>query len=917
MPFEGQVQTKGDKKRVFTGGQWVEVEKIQTNKKTGERRAMANGQSISIPPKQAAPAPAPEMGIQQQAMQSPRGSLLNTAKLEEIRKDAANIPTSDRITMEQSHALPEYVPTEFKPTLAQTFLYEEDQAKMLVENNPGSESFRDAEGNIIWQDAEGKQHRLNAEGFSMGDVMGVAGDIGGVVGIGRMLKGLGGPVGKTFEKYAQTARGQAAGATAYSAGKDVAGNELTNETGVDRLPDISRSLTEGGFAGGAQRIISDFVAKPLSRWWDKKTLTNEIRKGLDSTPAGQLADTARIAMEKADIPTQGMSTAEIEAVNNALLDFPNLSGAELGRAISQQGVGGFNPSVGSVTQDPGYLYDQNMMRTSQGTPESRAAVTEQTIEGPADYVEGTVNPLDQPHPLEDTQRVLAEQRKGQYEDFSGVKQPDGTVVGGRFKDDRAVAREYELLPEQNQSIRDEVFDVVRDVEDVQVASDLAGHKPNIEPPEMGALPNPPKPRKPPKGRRPPKQKLPPKSLQVIGKEDKLAEWREIEGRQYKLKMNEYTDERAIQMREFEAEEAARMGEYETNVRQMTGDHEAALKRFEDEPPVPERVGGRAPAADYGADKNASPADWLNWAERMSSDRTQVGGQAAAKAVRDKLSDMARKEALDGVDGGVLDYIQTHSEYGDMIQEWSPDRLVGEITEKAASGSERLAVEPHRVADVLFGGRKGGFLTKGGATTAVQDLQARLSPEEWLPVRKELEFRLLGGGKGKAAGSEVRSPAVMSKNFDEAIQRHGEAFIETILDDGTGNGAEMLANYKRFFKISKDATTAPGKTSRIASDTAPATERNTALDSFAASRFKGPPGTNTILDVLRAGTRKARDVSVGMGGADTAEAMMNPNAFLAKPVDPSFNVARVPVDPTRLGILSQLRSEEGEKNWDEY
>ena len=79
-----------------------------------------------------------------------------------------------------------------------------------------------------------------------------------------------------------------------------------------------------------------------------------------------------------------------------------------------------------------------------------------------------------------------------------------------------------------------------------------------------------------------------------------------------------------------------------------------------------------------------------------------------------------------------------------------------------------------------------------------------------------------------------------------------------------------------------------------------------MDKFSGSRFRGPPGTNTILDVLRAGTRKGRDISKGLVGETSATGMLDPNAFYA-----------TPTDPTRLGILAQLRAEGPEKDWNEY
>jgi hypothetical protein len=899
MAVEGQVQKKGKKRRVFLNGAWVEVDKIQANPATGERRALIGDEVVALPakpvPEPKAPVAAPERAVSQaSAFESARGSLLNPKVQEQIQQEEADKAYGIRTGFPQdvSDVMEEYVPTGIGTSAGQAFFQEEDYAALIKNKYPGAELFRDQEGNTIVQFKNGEQKRINAKGFSMGDVMEVGGDVGGMFGLGRLLKGMPGVVGSTATRLAPTVRGQAAAATAYSAGTDVAGNIAAGEEGIGLLPDISRSLTEGTFAGVGQKVLGDIVVPKVSQKIRSLSNQREARKAVADTPAGQLADAARIAMKKADIPTVGLSVEEINRINNALMDYPNLSGAQLGRAISVKGVADIDPSVGVVSQDPAHLFAENRLRTSEGTPETRAAVTERTITQPDEFINRTVDDLNQPQPLAEAQDVLARQRQAEMEAFTGTQPAEGgEVVGGRFKEARAQTGEYELLPEQNQAIRDNIFENVRAAEDYQVATELAGHKPIIEAPEMGALPNPPKPRKAPKGRKPPKKKLPPKSLQVKGKEKQLAEWKAIEDRQHQLKMNEFTDERAIMLREFEAEEAARMAEYDSEVLSMTKAHEDAVARFEAEPPVPERTGGRAFAADTGADKNITPADWLNWAERMSADKTQVGGQVAARQVRQTLSDMAEDEALNGVEGGVLDYLQVHGEYRDMIKKWHPDRLIGKITQRTDYG-EGLAVSPERAADVLFGGRKGGFLSKNGAVEAVDDLRNRLTPEQWLPVRKELEFRLIGGGAGKKAGTQAYSPEVMEKKFSEAIATHGEDFIMSVLDDGTGNGAAQLANYKRFFKIGRDLKTPPGRQSNVASDTSASM-----LNKLANSTGRGPIGTNTILNALRTAGRGVADVAERQTEKRAAASMMNPNAFYAPPAN-----------PVSLGILSQLRGD---------
>lgn len=795
MPIEGQVQSKGNKKRVWLNGRWNLVDKIQTNTKTGQRRAIINGQHITLPPKQAA---APIDPAQQ--------------SYEERNK----IPVKP-LDMEMSNRLPEHVPTEIIPSAAQAFFYEEDYGRMLRDRNEGSELFRDPDGNLILQHKDGKQERINAEGMSMHDVMSVGGTIGGMMGLGRLLKAAPG-VGATVGRLSSTARGQAAGAGAYSAGQDVAGNIASGQEGVDILPDLSRTGTEAVFAGGAQKVIGDWVAPRVSRQMKERQARKMAEKELQNTPAGQLTDAARRAMDDAGYPTTGMSVDEVTRVNNALLEFPNLKGEELGRAIAYKGLGKFDPTTGQVTKDPARLFDENAARTTQGTAETRKTMTERTIDNPQEYMQDTVAQVDARAqgevPLANVQETLADTRAAEMETFTGTRTPEGERVGGRFKEGREATRGYEMSDEQLQTVRNRMYDVVRNAEDAEVAASLAGYQKEIPPPKKP------------------------------GAKASTEEW------------NTYMDDLAA---------------HEKLVATQPG----------------ERVGGAALDQTSGLDQNLTPADWLNWAERISSDPNQVGGQVAAKEVRKALSDMAEEEALGGVEGGVFEYLKTHKEYGDMLEQWSPDKLIGKITEKAGRNTTRLAVEPSRAADVLFGGRKGGFLTKAGSVDAVNDLRAALSPEDWRPVREELIYRLIGGGKAKSAAGN-RSAQTMQKHFNEAVETHGEEFIERVLADEFGTGAEHLARYRRFLQVSDDATTAPGKTSRIASDTSPSIVRQFAeATGNNKSRLPG-------MGMMRRAGQMTGGVLDNLDMLHAQRRMLDPNAAL-----------RAPLDPMRLGILSQL------------
>lgn len=954
MAVQGQLQRNGDRQRVWNNGKWEEVEKVQTHPTTGQRRAITASGNVALNPKP--PAAEMPMGMSPDEAQA---WLAEQKQLDEVRR-TADVPVVSSMDQEVSNQLPEQgfgitgsTPTNVGVGAARTWLGPEDHAMIAInaakKDNPQAELIRDDQGNfIIDHGGQGRpedMQRLNAEGISMTDALRVFGDISGIIAggksVGPLINRAGKLVGKqgdTFANMARTGTGQAVGAGTYAVGREEVGQAIS---GDDRsVLDTAGTAVEEGTGAGATQKILQWATNPIRKVVDKVTKKRRIKKGLKDTPAGQLSDTARTSLEKAGYPLGGMTDEEVAALNNALFDFPNLGGAELGRAIAKKVLMGREPTTGYVTQDPGTLFDENALRLRGG--DDGATMTRLTMDEPQADIDAVLDPLDattrQEIPLQATQETLAEQRLAKYEEFSGVEDAAGDITGGRFKLMRNQAGEYELQPEQIQEIRNNMYITLREATGAQNAGRIAGTKPDPEAPgmdmpEWGGYPDPvkapppqPMPKRPknPRFVRPIKPKVP-EELKGAKNTKARNEWIKKNDADHLANVKKAQDEHdaviagidakhqdalaatraANQAAKQEAANATKQARldaeaaYNKDVDAAAAGQQERMAAFEANPPDTDRVGGLAPAQTTGSDKPLTPADWLAWAEDISADPTQVGGKLAAKTVREELSKMAEEEALEGTSGGVLAYMQTHADYMDeYLIPWDPKRLVGNATtpKYTSRGYDTLRVSPERFADAIFAGRSGKFLNKEGAREAVGDLRDRLSPDEWIPVRQELIFRLLGGGKGRAAQTGRRSPDVMNKQFEEGLQTHGEDFIKEILDDGTGNGQEMLDYYRRFLAMSRDAATAPGKNSRIASDTAPTLARRGA-DLFAQSSG-GLPGTRGILSLLREGTRRATGAVDESAQRKANRMLMDPNA-----------AAYQPPETWRMGLLSQLYNQD--------
>jgi len=868
---------------------------------------------------------------------SPRGNTLQIPQVNAIRRETTGkFPYSQEESQalpEQSHAMTGGVMSDLGVGVARTFLYPEDYAQVALQAaqkiNPKASLMQDEAGDFIL-DVSGEgdlrnMTRLNAAGISPTDIMNISGDIAGMGGLAKGITKAGGKViGEGFEALARTAKGQAAGAASYSVGKDIAGNMA----GEDQELEVVRPVSEGLMAGGMQKV-AEWVTAPVSRWWDKRKTANTIKEEISGLATGQLADSARIALEKANYPTGGLTTQEVAELNNALLRYPNLKEAELGRAIAKDVLMGSTPTAGFVTQDPQDLMREELARAAGA---SGGKVTEQirqaTIEDPERFINSVVDPLDARTrgevPLAGTQDTL-----------STMKQGERAVFDQRFDTFRDMANAEVVTPQQIQGVRNGVYGEVRSKVGAQTAGKIAGVKPDAKEPafegieDMGYPPavKPPEPAPIPKRPKNPRLELPkkptmPENLKGKGKELQRESWKQKNEADHAAAVKAARDAHDAQVAQIDADHmkavsdvrnanklAAQQAKDATAAQNQAADdaynqelamaeaqHQSVLDDFNANPQETDRVGGMFPAQTTGTDKRLTPGDILAWTEDISADRNLVGGQIAANAAREALRDMALDDALGASKDGVLNYMITHQEYRGFLEQWDPKRLMGKIVD---ADNGRLIVEPNKVADTLFGGQASGFLSKNGATTAVKDLRSTLSRDEWIPVRQELIYRLLGGGISRPAKSGMRSADMMKRHFEEARRTHSDDYIREILDDGTGNGQEMLDYYARSLGMFKDTATAPGKGSKLNSDTT-----RGMLEAFSESRTRIPgrnwasSGTNTFLDALRGTVGKGVDIA-------QERAAQNANALLLDPNKRAYQ----PPPPWRAGLLSQLYNEE--------
>lgn len=476
----------GGKYKIQINGQWHDVEQIAANP-DGMRKGQVDGKWYDIPaddtpkpspvqqaaidasPQPAAPAPAEDAGLfarftNQLANNPPgtRGELMDMGSVTTPEMRALEAAKTDemynirpaRISMEESNKLGEASHTsgyardpesgawaeiggDMGAGVARAFLYDEDYAAILSSRNPGSELFRDPEGNLIIKYQDGDMERINKSGFSATDALQLPGEIAAYTGVGalyrRAAKSAAKPIvqevtKRTLLKNAGKESGKAA---AFSTAKDAVGSyAATGEVDIDP----GRVAMEAGTAGLIQPAI-DIGVGGYSKMSQKFGQATKAQTEVDDA-AGELAAGVRDGLEKAGYNMdQNFTTDQISKMNNYYMANPHLPPEELGRAVFAVSEGTI-PTNALISQDTGLkLRESNTIKkgeeykpTLDQGPDAPQSYREHILDPRGRRTEGVIEDIDRPKDLGNVQEELAAQRTAEY-DESAMKFEESRAEG--------------------------------------------------------------------------------------------------------------------------------------------------------------------------------------------------------------------------------------------------------------------------------------------------------------------------------------------------------------------------------------------------------------------------------------------------------------------------------------------------------
>ena len=131
---------------------------------------------------------------------------------------------------------------------------------------------------------------------------------------------------------------------------------------------------------------------------------------------------------------------------------------------------------------------------------------------------------------------------------------------------------------------------------------------------------------------------------------------------------------------------------------------------------------------------------MEW-ERSLADVDMSG--KARKAVREtvqdaQFQDLMGQESAEAVDAWMLAIAGNET----LMGRWDKRSIIGKLVDTEYG---RLKVSPDEAANVLFGARDAGLLTKKGTREAMKELRMRLegNPESWAAVKENFARRLIG------------------------------------------------------------------------------------------------------------------------------------------------------------------------------
>lgn len=249
---------------------------------------------------------------------------------------------------------------DIKQDAANIFLPERFAADIAKNQNPGSETYQDDQGNWILRRKDGSEFYLNEPGFGMQDLLNITGAFA-VPGAGAKAVATALPKAytavKTAAAYNPLWAGIGAGA-AYSAAEQGVGATLTDQE-VSPL-EIAIGGLGGGAIPGAQKYIGGPLLSGLSRVTGVEALRNPIKAALYGiervrTPSGQLTSTAKEALEAAGIKWQNFTPEQIALANDRAVDVLGMNTQARGRAIGLSTIGVDEPTKGMVGQMPNQI----------------------------------------------------------------------------------------------------------------------------------------------------------------------------------------------------------------------------------------------------------------------------------------------------------------------------------------------------------------------------------------------------------------------------------------------------------------------------------------------------------------------------------------------------------------------------------
>lgn len=248
---------------------------------------------------------------------------------------------------------------DIKQDVANIFLPERFAADIAKNQNPGSETYQDDQGNWILRRKDGSEFYLNEPGFGMQDLLNITGAFA-VPGAGAKAVATALPKVATAVKTAAAHKplwaGMAAGA-GYSAAEQGVGASLTDQE-VSPL-EIAEGGVFGGVVPGAQKYGGKALGG-LANLTGVEALRNPIKAALYGierirTPSGQLTSTAKEALEAAGIKWQNFTPEQIALANDRAVDVLGMNTQAQGRAIGLSTIGVDEPTKGMVGQMPNQI----------------------------------------------------------------------------------------------------------------------------------------------------------------------------------------------------------------------------------------------------------------------------------------------------------------------------------------------------------------------------------------------------------------------------------------------------------------------------------------------------------------------------------------------------------------------------------